>query len=99
MKLACLVALPAFGFSTLAAANVLQDQSFLCSHPEVDQKRVIELSYLSEDKAVPCEVKYTKGSDSKVLWSAQAEEGYCEAKLAAFVEKQTSWGWQCENIQ
>ena len=85
--------------SPAAMANAAENVSYLCSHPDLTQMRVIDLTYLSEDKSVPCEVKYTKGTEVKVLWRAQTQEGYCEAKLKAFVQKQAGWGWQCDQIQ
>lgn len=48
---------------------------------------------------VPCEVHYYKDTeapgDKQVLWSAQAQAGYCEAKTEAFVAKLEGWGWDC----
>jgi len=48
---------------------------------------------------VPCEVHYYKDTeapgDKQVLWSAQAQIGYCEEKTQAFVAKLESWGWDC----
>ena len=48
---------------------------------------------------VPCEVHYYKDTeapgDTQVLWSAQAQVGYCEEKTEAFVAKLESWGWDC----
>ena len=48
---------------------------------------------------VPCEVHYYKDTeapgDKQVLWSAQAQVGYCEEKTEAFVAKLEGWGWDC----
>ena len=48
---------------------------------------------------VPCEVHYYKDTeapgDKQVLWSAQAQAGYCEEKTQAFVAKLEGWGWDC----
>lgn len=48
---------------------------------------------------VPCEVHYYKDTeapgDKQVLWSAQAQVGYCEERTEAFVAKLESWGWDC----
>ena len=48
---------------------------------------------------VPCEVHYYKDTEapgeSQVLWSAQAQEGYCEAKAEEFVASLQGWGWSC----
>ena len=49
--------------------------------------------------SVPCEVQYFKDSEAsgeqQVLWRALNEEGYCEAKAAAFVAQLTEMGWDC----
>ena len=48
---------------------------------------------------VPCEVHYYKDTeapgDKQVLWSAQAQAGYCKEKTEAFVAKLEAWGWDC----
>ena len=80
-------------------AESFVNESYLCSHPQVTQKRVIEVNYLQATSAVPCDVKYSKGEETKVLWQAQTEQGYCEAKAKEFLEKQAAWGWQCEKMQ
>lgn len=76
------------GFAQMAFANT----TYVCTSG--DMERRIEVVYLGTD-TVPCEVRYTKNGTTEVLWSAQAEEGYCEAKAAEFVEKQRGWGWEC----
>jgi hypothetical protein len=49
--------------------------------------------------SVPCEVHYYKDTEmpgeDQVLWSAQNEEGYCEARAAEFVERLEGMGWTC----
>lgn len=47
---------------------------------------------------LPCEVVYkklTEGAEDQVLWNAQNDASYCEAKATAFVEKLEGWGWTC----
>ncbi|HIG43446.1 MAG: hypothetical protein ABGY96_24075 [bacterium] len=58
--------------------------------------RNIEVVYLQEASAVPCEVRYIKDSVSNTLWNAEREPGYCESKAEAFVEKIKGWGWSCD---
>jgi len=77
------------GFCQVALA----DTSYVCTNGGMERK--IEVVYLGTEK-VPCEVRYTKDGNTEVLWTAQAEEGYCEAKAADFVGKQRGWGWVCE---
>ena len=55
--------------------------------------------YTEPGKTVPCEVHYFKDTEapgeSEVLWSAEAQAGFCEQKAAEFVAKLQGWGWQC----
>lgn len=75
-------------FSQVALANT----SYVCTQGGMERK--IEVIY-PDTGTVPCEVHYTKHGNTQVLWSAQVEEGYCEAKAIEFVEKLRGWGWEC----
>ena len=79
-------------FSQVALANT----TYVCTHG--DMERRIEVVQLGA-AAVPCEVRYTKNGNTEVVWNAQAEEGYCEARAAEFVEKQRGWGWECSKSE
>ena len=35
----------------------------------------------------------------QTLWTAQSESGYCEARVDEFIEKQESWGWNCNKFE
>ncbi len=87
----------------LVATSTLADEptneSYLCSHPQMTEKRVVELNYLEPGLAVPCEVSYIKEENRQVLWRANSEQGFCEAKLKNFLAKQAGWGWECEQMQ
>lgn len=67
---------------------------YVCNNGEA--KRVISVTYESDETRVPCEVQYDKGEGVQTLWSAKSELGYCETKASELVEKQESWGWSCE---
>jgi hypothetical protein len=60
--------------------------------------RRVEIMY-ETGVAVPCEVHYLKVTESPgtrdVLWSAQNESGYCEARSEEFVARLESLGWSC----
>jgi hypothetical protein len=46
----------------------------------------------------PCSVVYNKdaeGQGSKVLWSATADGGYCDARADGLAAKLESYGWTC----
>jgi hypothetical protein len=62
-----------------------------------DAERVIEVVYTSTDKPAPCSVSYTKDGTTQTLWSYESTEGQCEANAAEFADKQSSWGWSCNN--
>lgn len=61
-------------------------------------ERTVELRYETPGDAVPCEVRYakpTEGIGEQVLWRAEREAGYCEARFGEFVDKLTGFGWSC----
>ena len=61
-------------------------------------ERTVELRYEAPGDAVPCEVRYakpTEGIDEQVLWRAEREAGYCEARFGEFVDKLRGFGWSC----
>jgi len=49
--------------------------------------------------SVPCEVAYYKDTEAagqrQVLWDAQNDPSYCEARRDEFVSKLEGWGWRC----
>jgi len=49
--------------------------------------------------SVPCEVHYYKDDEMpgerQVLWSAQNEQGFCEARAQEFAQQLSGWGWNC----
>jgi hypothetical protein len=84
------IALLAFPFSSQAA-------SWSCK--QGDNVREIHIQSDSPSSPVPCSVVYkklTEGAADQILWSATNDASFCEEKAKAFVEKQVSWGWTCE---
>lgn len=77
---------------SFAASNI----TYTCALDGAE--RLIEVVYLESGQELPCEVRYSKEGETQVLWTYANEIGQCEAKAAAFAEKQASWGWQCETI-
>lgn len=84
------------GSATSAVALAQDAHHFECTM--ADLVRRIEIFY-EPGQAVPCEVRYMKETEApgatEVLWSAQSESGYCEARTAEFVGRLESLGWQC----
>ncbi len=61
-------------------------------------ERTVELRYENPGEAVPCEIAYSKPSEElgeQVLWRAENEAGYCEARFEEFVDKLRGFGWNC----
>lgn len=86
------------GFCTallLPAAAVATD--YQCAYG--DKQRRIEIVY-EPGRAVPCEVHYYKDTEApgerEVLWRAQNEAGYCEARTEELVARLRGHGWECE---
>jgi hypothetical protein len=63
-----------------------------------DLTRRVEIFY-EPGGVLPCEVRYIKETEApgqtQVLWNAQNEAGYCEARAREFVERLRTLGWQC----
>ncbi|MGH1486599.1 MAG: hypothetical protein ACRBCI_10295 [Cellvibrionaceae bacterium] len=83
--------------STIGSHIAYADTTYICLFN--GDERMIKVAYTYSDSTVPCEVIYEKNTGSQVLWSAQSEAGYCEAKAVAFVEKQRGWGWDCAQLE
>ena len=61
-------------------------------------ERTVELRYENPGEAVPCEIGYSKPSEGmgeQVLWRAENEASYCEARFEEFVDKLRGFGWSC----
>jgi len=81
----------------IGAASFAQDSNqYQCTMGELTRR--VEIMH-ETGVSVPCEVQYFKDSEApgqpQVLWRALNEEGYCEAKAAAFVVQLTEMGWDC----
>ena len=78
----------------LGASNLYADQTNICTDGQ--QERVISIVYQDQATKVPCDVEYTSSGQTKTLWHADNEAGYCEEKAEEFIQKQIEWGWRCE---
>ena len=80
----------------LVVAGESSAESWRCQ--QNDLIREVTIYYPNEPACLPCEVFYTKRQEDTLpqsLWAATNEEGYCERKAEAFIEKLRSMGWQC----
>ena len=80
-----------------ATALAQESRSYQCTFG--DNIRRVEI-FSEPGVSVPCEVHYYKDTEvpgeRQVLWSAQNDASYCEAKTQEFVAKLTGWGWSCQ---
>ncbi|WP_339615557.1 hypothetical protein [uncultured Gilvimarinus sp.] len=77
-----------------SAAEPVANYTFVCQLD--DSRRRIEVAYLLPDQKVPCEVRYQKDTeDTKVLWRADNQEGFCESHAQTLVKQQRDWGFEC----
>lgn len=89
--------LPAALLVFLPAIGAAQDTAdYRCTLG--DMVRRVEIFY-EPGRAVPCEVHYYKDTEApgerQVLWRALNEAGFCEARVAEFVQKLETSGWDC----
>ena len=86
----------AIGALILLGGELAMAKSVTCTMASLE--RTVELRYDNPGDAVPCEVRYakpTEGVAEQVLWRAEREAGYCEARFGEFVDKLTGFGWSC----
>ena len=79
----------------LAVAPAASAESWICEHSTL--VREINVERATADPA-PCSVAYNKQSEGKgvkILWSAQNDGSYCDAKADGLAEKLQGMGWSC----
>lgn len=79
----------------LASPTGIYASTWSCTLDEQVRELVIEYA---GSAPVPCNVIYHKPTEklhSKILWSANNTEGYCEEKAGKFIENLESQGWAC----
>ena len=85
-----------FAVAALILGSDAMAQSLVCTNGSLE--RLVELRRDIPGEAVPCSIVYTKpteGVAEQVLWRAENEEGYCEARFEEFADKLSGWGWSC----
>lgn len=79
------------------AVAMIESPSTTCTKGSLS--RMVEITYGGEQGKAPCEVHYKKvvedSTQDQVIYDAQHKSGYCEAKKREFVNKLSSWGWDC----
>jgi len=72
------------------------DRKYQCSYGGLERR----IEIVSEGGLeVPCEVHYFKDTEApgeqQVLWTAQNEAGYCEARARELIARLEGMGWSC----
>lgn len=83
--------------SLLPVAAMAQDaDQYQCTYG--DMQRRVEIAH-EPGVEVPCSVHYFKDTEmpgeQQVLWSAQNDPTYCQAKANELIAKLEGWGWNC----
>ncbi|MBC7467221.1 MAG: hypothetical protein H7256_14620 [Bdellovibrio sp.] len=82
----------------MTALTMISQVSFAAECKNGKSVRKVDIVYEAEGKKAPCSVKYTKEDGTeKTLFTAKAEEGYCEKKSTEFMDKMKTNGWVCES--
>ena len=88
-----------FGIAAILAMLTLPSavnaESWICEHDTLVREINVERS---TSEPVPCSVSYDKASEGQgvsVLWNAQADGAYCDAKADGLAEKLSGLGWSC----
>lgn len=83
----------------ILVCDLAEAKSVRCSMDSM--QRTVELHHETPGAGVPCEVRYakpTEGVGEQVLWRAEREVGYCEARFEEFVDKLVGFGWSCAEV-
>ena len=87
------------GLTAVLAALVLPTavlaESWICEHGNLIREITVERT---TSEPAPCSVTYNKeaeGQGSNVLWTAQFDGAYCDARANDLAEKLRGFGWSC----
>lgn len=81
--------------AVLALPTAVNAESWICEHGTLVREITVERATANP---VPCSVKYNKeaeGLGTSTLWTAAADETYCDAKANGLAEKLGGLGWTC----
>lgn len=83
-------------FTMLTLSSAATAGSWICEQGDLMREIVVERE---GDGAAPCKVVYNKETEnqgSQVLWNAQFDGAYCDARADEFAEKLRGYGWTCD---
>jgi TRAP transporter TAXI family solute receptor len=78
---------------TMASAQTIDQH--VCTKPNTDERRVLEVHYLS-DREVPCRVFYVIGDSNRQIYRAEHEPGVCEDNAQKVIARLEANGWNCQ---
>ncbi len=81
--------------AVLALPTTATAESWICEHGNLIREINVERATV---EPVPCSVVYDKASEgfgSNVLWTANADGAYCDAKANSLADKLNGLGWAC----
>ena len=81
--------------AVLTLPTTVNAESWICEHGNLLREITVERP---TENPVPCSVKYNKSAEglgTSVLWTAAADETYCDAKANGLAEKLGGLGWNC----
>ena len=91
---------PGFLSDAVGQESIRQGDKSLCKNGKF--QRSVQVQYYEQEKQVPCEVHYYKNAKQpdmgQVLWRAANEVGFCEKKMAVFLDELSDSGWDCHQV-
>jgi len=81
--------------AVLTLPTAVNAESWICEQGTLIREINVERTTANP---VPCSVAYDKqaeGLGSSVLWTANADAAYCDAKANGLAEKLSGLGWSC----
>ena len=91
---------PGFLTNAVGQESMRPGDKSLCKNGKF--QRSVQVQYYAQDKQVPCEVHYYKNAKQpdmgQVLWRAANEVGFCEKKMAVFLDELSDSGWDCQQV-
>jgi hypothetical protein len=97
VRLTCILCLAAAGARS-AQAQMQPHQEFICTSGPV--KRVVSIVKRNASSDTRefggCRVDYTKGGDTRTVWTSQGDYAYCVAKALSLVTKLVEGNFSCK---
>lgn len=79
----------------LSLSSIASAESWICEQGDLMREIVVKRESTSP---APCSVVYNKETEnqaSEILWSAQFDGAYCDARADGLADKLAGYGWTC----